>query len=159
MKMDTVNLARNLLSELEHERISHTSDIPRPWLQAKMRQIGLETYIHNFTLNFPFGGGKKFQGKNIYGILRAPRIGSTEAIVLSMPYRPPNTAHTAITPTVPLLLAFANFARKQKYWSKDLIFVVTDQEQLGMQVGRKFKQFAWNFYIVQKMAKFLFQKL
>lgn len=135
MKMDTVNLARNLYQELEHERTTHTSSMPYPWLQAKMRQIGLETYQHNFTLDFPFGGGKKFQGKNIYGILRAPRIGSTEAIVLTMPYRPPNTAHTSITPTVPLLLAFADFARRQKYWSKDLIFVITDQEQLGMQVN------------------------
>lgn len=133
MKMESVNFARNLLQELEHERTTHTSAMPYPWLQAKMRQIGLETYVHNFTLNFPFGGGKKFQGKNIYGILRAPRIGSTEAIVLSMPYRPPNTAHTSTTPTVPLLLAFADFARRQKYWSKDLIFVISDQEQLGMQ--------------------------
>lgn len=131
--MDSVNLARNLLQELEHERTTHKAAIPYPWLQAKMRQIGLETYAHNFTLNFPFGGGKTFQGKNVYGILRAPRIGSTEAIVLSIPYRPSNTAHTSITSGVPLLLAFADFARRQKYWSKDLIFVVTDQEQLGMQ--------------------------
>lgn len=131
--MDSVNLARNLLQELEHERTTHKTAMPYPWLQAKMRQIGLETYVHNFTLNFPFGGGKAFTGKNIYGILRAPRIGSTEAIVLSTPYRPPNTAHTSITSSVPLLLAFADFARRQKYWSKDVIFVITDQEQLGMQ--------------------------
>lgn len=126
-------MARTLHTELEHERTSHKSAIPYPWLQAKMKQIGLETYVHNFTLNYPFGGGKKFQGKNIYGILRAPRIGSTESIVLTVPYRPPNTAHTSVTAGVPLLLAFADFARRQKYWSKDIIFLVTDQEQLGMQ--------------------------
>lgn len=131
--MDTVNLAKTFYTELEHERESHKSSIPFPWLKAKMKQIGLETYVHNFTLNYPFGGGKQFQGKNIYGILRAPRIGSTESIVLSAPYRPPNTAHTSLTAGVPLLLAFADFARRQKYWSKDIIFVVTDQEQLGMQ--------------------------
>lgn len=131
--MDSVNLARNLLHELEHERETHKTALPYPWLQAKMRQIGLETYTHNFTLNYPFGGGKEFHGKNVYGIVRAPRIGSTESILLSMPYRPPNTAHTSITSTVPLLLAFAEFARRQKYWSKDLIFLVCDQEQLGMQ--------------------------
>lgn len=126
-------MARTLHTELEHERISHKSGIPYPWMQAKMKQIGLETYVHNFTLNYPFGGGKTFQGKNIYGILRAPRIGSTESIVLTVPYRPPNTAHTSVTAGVPLLLAFADFARRQKYWSKDIIFLVTDQEQLGMQ--------------------------
>lgn len=75
--------------------------------------------------------------------------------MLSLPYRPPNTAHTSITPGLPLLLAFADFARsnltnltkyqydinslihcytlEQKYWSKDIIFLVTDQEQLGVQ--------------------------
>lgn len=131
--MDTVKLANTLKTELEHERESHKSAIPYPWMQAKMKQIGLETYVHNFTLNYPFGGGKQFQGKNIYGILRAPRIGSTESIVLTVPYRPPNTAHTSVTAGVPLLLAFADFARRQKYWSKDIIFLVTDQEQLGMQ--------------------------
>lgn len=131
--MDSVNLARTLLQELEHERTTHKSGIPYPWLQAKMKQIGLETYTHNFTLNYPFGGGKTFQGKNIYGILRAPRIGSTESIVLSVPYRPPSSAHTTVTPGVPLLLAFADFARRQRYWSKDIIFLVTDQEQLGIQ--------------------------
>jgi GPI-anchor transamidase subunit GAA1 len=133
LKMDTVNFARNLQNELEHERTTHKTSIPYPWLQAKMKQIGLETYVHNFTLNYPFGGGKQFHGKNIYGILRAPRIGSTESIVLTVPYRPPNTAHTSITAGVPLLLAFADFARRQKYWSKDIIFLITDQEQLGMQ--------------------------
>ena len=28
-------------------------------------------------------------GQNVYGILRAPRASRTEAIVLSLPYRPP----------------------------------------------------------------------
>lgn len=133
LKMDSVNFANTLLNELQHERETHKTGLPYPWLQAKMKQIGLETYVHNFTLNYPYGGGKTFQGKNVYGIVRAPRIGSTESILLSMPYRPPNSAHTSTTPTIPLLLAFAEFARRQKYWSKDLIFLVSDQEQLGMQ--------------------------
>lgn len=31
------------------------------------------------------------------------------------------------------MLAFADFARRQKYWAKDIIFLITDKEQLGMQ--------------------------
>lgn len=58
IKMDSVNMAKNLLNELESERITHKSSLPYPWVQAKMKQIGLETYTHNFTLNYPFGGGK-----------------------------------------------------------------------------------------------------
>ena len=30
-----------------------------------------------------------FDGRNVNGILRAPRAASTEALVLSVPYRPP----------------------------------------------------------------------
>lgn len=78
-----------------------------------MRQIGLDTYTHNFTLNYPFGGGKIFTGKNVYGILRAPRIGSTESFVISAPYRPPESVHTDVMPSIPLLLAFAQFARSK----------------------------------------------
>lgn len=106
--------------------------MPYPWLLAKMRQIGLETHTQNFTLNYPFGGGKTFTGKNVYGILRAPRIGSTEAIVISCPYRSPDSIHTDLSSTIPLMLAFADFARRQKYWAKDIVFLITDGEQLGM---------------------------
>lgn len=85
--------------------------MPTAWLTAKMRQIGLDTYTHNFTLNYPLGGGKVFTGKNVYGILRAPRIGSTESFVISAPYRPPSSVHPEVTHSIPILLAFANHAR------------------------------------------------
>lgn len=88
-----------------------------------MRQIGLETYTHNFTLNYPLGGGKVFKGKNVYGILRAPRIGSTESIVISVPYRPPESMHAEITHGVPLMLAFAEFARSM-FFSFNFIFLI-----------------------------------
>lgn len=79
-----------------------------------MRQIGLDTYTHNFTLNYPFGGGKVFTGRNVYGILRAPRIGSTESFVITAPYRPPDSLHPAVAHSVPVLLAFANHARSTR---------------------------------------------
>lgn len=132
IKQDSARFAQTMLDELNRERINHKTKIPYSWLIAKMKQIGLETHTHNFTLNYPFGGGKKFEGKNVYGIFRAPRISSTEAIVFSVPYRPPNSVHTEITASIPILLAFADFARKKNYWSKDLVFVITDQEQLGI---------------------------
>lgn len=155
IKTDTANLAKSLLDELNREKETYTSKIPYPWVSAKMQQIGLETYTHNFTLNYPLGGGRTFTGKNIYGILRAPRAASTESFVISVPYRPPDSVHTDITAGVPLILAFADYARseffylfkfycheiiymyffffeEQKYWSKDIIFLITEQEQLGV---------------------------
>ena len=115
IKQDSARFAQGLLDELNRERITHSSKIPFAWLIAKMKQIGLETHVHNFTLHYPFGGGKTFYGKNVYGILRAPRISSTEGIVFSTPYRPPNSMHPDITSSVPSLLAFAEFARSNIY--------------------------------------------
>uniref|UniRef100_A0A2M4BHL8 GPI-anchor transamidase component GPAA1 n=1 Tax=Anopheles marajoara TaxID=58244 RepID=A0A2M4BHL8_9DIPT len=131
--METVALVKSLAGELQRERENYPKGLPYPWLLAKMRRFGLETHTHNFTLNYPYGGGKRFKGENVFGILRAPRIASTESIVISVPYRPPETVHTDVSAGVPLMLAFADFARKKKYWAKDIIFLVTEQEQLGMQ--------------------------
>ncbi|EDW00213.1 glycosylphosphatidylinositol anchor attachment 1 protein [Drosophila grimshawi] len=133
IRIDANRLAVQLLEELQRERKDHQSTTPHAWILAKFNEFGLETHTHNYSLRYPFGGGKEFHGKNIYGILRAPRIGSTEGIVFSAPYRAPSSVHVEISPSVPLLLAFADFARRKNYWAKDLIFLVTEQEQLGMQ--------------------------
>ncbi|XP_017852048.1 glycosylphosphatidylinositol anchor attachment 1 protein [Drosophila busckii] len=133
IRIDANRLAVQLLEELQRERKDHQATTPHAWIAAKFNEFGLETHVHNFTLRYPFGNGKEFHGKNVYGILRAPRIGSTEGIVFSAPYRAPNSVDVDITPSVPLLLAFADFARRKNYWAKDLIFLVTEQEQLGMQ--------------------------
>ncbi|XP_036319071.1 glycosylphosphatidylinositol anchor attachment 1 protein [Rhagoletis pomonella] len=129
---DSVRFAQSLYEELLRERSDHKSTTPHAWIFAKMHQIGLETHVHNFTLRYPFGSGKEYHGKNVYGILRAPRISSTEGVVFSAPYRSVNSVHVDITASVPMLLAFADFARKKNYWAKDLVFLVTEQEQLGM---------------------------
>ncbi|KAH8317445.1 hypothetical protein KR074_005072 [Drosophila pseudoananassae] len=133
IRVDANRLAIQLLEELHRERTNHVSTTPHAWIAAKMNEFGLETHTHNYTLRYPFGGGKEYHGKNVYGILRAPRIASTEGIVFTAPYRAASSVHTDISPSVPLLLAFADFARRKNYWAKDLIFLVTEQEQLGMQ--------------------------
>lgn len=69
----------------------------------------------------------------MYGILRAPRSASTEAIVVTVPYRPPNSPHLTTLPGLALTLALAKFFRRQKYWAKDIIFLVSEHEQLGVQ--------------------------
>lgn len=113
IRSEIVNYALHLADELGRERETHKSTVPTAWLLAKMRQVGLETYAHNFTLNYPLGGGRVFHGKNIYGILRAPRIGSTESVVISAPYRTTESIHPVVMHSIPILLAFANFARRK----------------------------------------------
>uniref|UniRef100_A0A2A4JZN8 Glycosylphosphatidylinositol anchor attachment 1 protein n=1 Tax=Heliothis virescens TaxID=7102 RepID=A0A2A4JZN8_HELVI len=118
--------------ELE-DKYDDLDDMPVPWLVAKMSQIHLEVYTHNFTLNYPLGQGQVYKGTNVYGILRAPRTSSLEAIVVTAPYRSLSTHQKGTAAGIALMLAFAKFARPQKYWAKDIIFLVTEHEQLGMQ--------------------------
>lgn len=125
--------AKIILEELEAEAERFPDSVPTTWLLAKLNRLNLDTYTHNFTLHYPLGKGTKYTGKNVYGILRAPRSASTEAIVISLPYRPPSSAHLTTAPGLALLLALAKFFRKQKYWAKDIIFLITEHEQLGIQ--------------------------
>lgn len=47
--------ARRFHEELLDEMKKYDNSIPYPWLSAKFKQIGLDTYTHNFTLNYPLG--------------------------------------------------------------------------------------------------------
>ncbi len=60
-----------------------------------------------------------FHGQNVYGILRAPRASSTEAVVLSAPYRPPAADRDRTTGGVALMLALA-----KEFRSKSRCFVL-----------------------------------
>lgn len=119
--------------ELIDEMKKYDNSIPYPWLLAKFKQLGLDTYTHNFTLYSPLSNKEKYTGQNVYGILRAARASSTEALVLSVPYRPPTSVHGSTSASIAIMLAFAKFANKEKYWAKDLIFLITEHEQLGIQ--------------------------
>ena len=129
--------AERYLEGLRDEAERYPSNVPFPWIESQLRQIGLEVYTHNFTLTYPLGAAdvkkRTFQGRNVYAILRAPRASSTEALVLSAPYRPPFSVEPATDVSVALLLASAKFFRYQNYWAKDIIFLITEHEQLGMQ--------------------------
>ncbi|XP_024943463.1 glycosylphosphatidylinositol anchor attachment 1 protein isoform X2 [Cephus cinctus] len=124
--------AKQFHNELIEEMKRYPDKMPYPWLLAKFNQLYLDVYMHNFTLNYPFRE-QQFTGQNVYGIVRAPRGASTEAIIVSVPYRPISSVNLNTAPSIALLLAFAKCCRKQKYWAKDIIFLVTEHEQLGMQ--------------------------
>lgn len=49
----------------------------------------------------------------MYGILRAARAASTEAVILSVPYRPPSSIHPTTAPAIGIMLAFAKYANRK----------------------------------------------
>ncbi|XP_046385153.1 glycosylphosphatidylinositol anchor attachment 1 protein [Ischnura elegans] len=132
-EFDEYASAKTFFTEITEEAARYPDSVPYPWLIAKLKQLNLDTYTHNFTLKYPLGARKVYTGKNVYGILRAPRGSSTEALVLSVPYRPPNSVYPTTAPSLAIAMALAKFFRRQKYWAKDIIFLVTEHEQLGVQ--------------------------
>lgn len=124
--------AKSYLEDLKYEAEKNPN--PFPWIEARLRQLGLEVYRHNFTLHFPLGRKEQiYKGDNIYAILRAPRASSTEGLVLATPYRSPLSIEAPTQVSLALLLTMAKFFRHQNYWAKDIIFLITQHEQLGMQ--------------------------
>ncbi|XP_054164940.1 glycosylphosphatidylinositol anchor attachment 1 protein-like [Oppia nitens] len=107
--------------------------VPYNWLIKQFQQIGLEVYSHNFTLNYPFGDKTRFEGKNIYAILRSERTASTEAIVLSSPYRTKLSQHSSTLPGIALMISLAKYFSRENYWAKDLIFLINEYELVGIQ--------------------------
>jgi len=45
-----------------------------------------------------------------------------------------DSVHPDNSAGVAMLLAIAKFCRENKYWAKDIVFLITDNEQLGTQV-------------------------
>lgn len=103
------------------------------WLIDKMSTIGLEVYQQNFTVQIPVELSKQGRvvGNNIYGILRAPRIAGTEALVFSVPFKGEQNGPFY---ELVLMLSLAQQFRNNIYWSKDIIFLVTEHQELGMQI-------------------------
>jgi hypothetical protein len=50
---------------------------------------------------------KVYTGKNVYGILRASRGASTECLVISSPYRPPDSVFTGTYAGIAIMLSLA----------------------------------------------------
>ncbi|XP_071483210.1 glycosylphosphatidylinositol anchor attachment 1 protein-like [Diadema antillarum] len=116
--------------------------MPVEWLREQFTELGLDVFEQNFTVNHPFmeKGDRNAlvdsnSGTNVYAILRAPRIASTEAMVITVPFRNKESSKTLDRNNfgIGLVLSVAKFFSRQMYWSKDIIFVIVDKEEVGMQ--------------------------
>ena len=95
-----ITFIQNIFSKAASEMIANA-----------MENSGLQTYHQNFTVHMPFAGimePHSSMGVNIYGILRAPRIAGTEAVVISVPYDQGNNKGA-----LALMLAFADHCRSK----------------------------------------------
>jgi len=117
------------------------------WIIDKFVEIGLDTYSQNYTFRYPHNTHKDYYGKNVYGILRAPRTAGTEAVVLSAPFRSePSNENTLAG--IALILGLAKAFREHTYWAKDIIFLITEDDMIGMQAWLSAYHHTYSEYIV-----------
>ncbi|GAB1606510.1 glycosylphosphatidylinositol anchor attachment 1 protein-like [Argonauta hians] len=114
------------------------SRLLRDWLFSRFEELGLEVYFQNYSVQYPLQllGDQKVPGQNVYAILRAPRASSTEAVVLSIPIRSKNMISQTLTDTsggIALMLALTKFFKRHTFWAKDIIFLLTQHEHIGME--------------------------
>jgi len=126
-------LARRYFTSLKAEAERYPTGMPHSFISAQLKQLGLDTYTHNYSLQYPLGENKVYTGRNVYGILRASRGASTEALVITAPYRPPDSTLTQTNAGIAVMLSLAASFRKASYWARDIIFLVTEHEQLGIE--------------------------
>lgn len=69
----------------------------------------------------------------MYSIFRASRAPSSEAIVLSAPFRSEDSPHGSTLAGVALMISLAKYFSSKNYWAKDIIFLVADHEMVGIQ--------------------------
>ncbi|KAJ2477795.1 Glycosyl phosphatidyl inositol protein transamidase complex subunit [Coemansia sp. RSA 2131] len=99
-------------------------------VEAVFASIGLDTETQAFTYSkVPRIG--KHAGTNVHGILRAPRSDSVEALVIAASWTTASNASNVNA--VRLMAGLAQYASEQVYWARDIVFVVTDSGEQGIE--------------------------
>ncbi|PVD20704.1 hypothetical protein C0Q70_18863 [Pomacea canaliculata] len=108
--------------------------VPKDWIFRQFQNLGLETYRHNFTIKYPFkmAISQDLVGENIFAILRARRAASTEALVMATPLRAASTTKTQTDGGIAVMLGLAEQFRKNPYWAKDVIFLLSEFDEVGV---------------------------
>ncbi|KAG4300846.1 hypothetical protein PCK1_002923 [Pneumocystis canis] len=104
-------------------------DIKFDSLDQIFKKLGLRTAIQDYKVNFK---GKTYSGRNFYAILDAPRADGTEALVLSAAWK--NMDGKLNKGGISLLLSLSRYFKRWSLWSKDIIFLIPEEKEVGVQV-------------------------
>ncbi|KAK2719626.1 hypothetical protein QYM36_005190 [Artemia franciscana] len=127
------NVSKEFLAGIKEEIRRSPEKNLNVWIASQFQQLGLDVSTQNFVLQYNIGPDINLSGKNIYGILRARRHSSKESLVLAAPYRQTNSTFTDTNGGIALMLALAKELRSASFLAKDIIFLISDHEYLGVQ--------------------------
>ena len=110
----------SLVGKPSEERNARLADIFRSsGLKVATQKYGYTAAAANAT------------GENVYAVLQGPRADATEAIVLIAAWK--NMAGVENQSGVALVLTLARYFKRWSLWSKDIIFLVTEDSVAGPQ--------------------------
>lgn len=90
--------------------------LPIQYLKEEFSKHGSLVHEHNFVFRYPFGLNQPlYHGTNLYAIFRAPRAPSTEAIIISSPYRSALNSRGSTLPSISLMLSLAKFFSSKQF--------------------------------------------
>ncbi|KAL0091128.1 GPI transamidase GAA1 [Phycomyces blakesleeanus] len=102
------------------------SEMRASFIQEELRRIGFTSALQHFSVN-----GLNETGVNAFAIHRAPRSDGKEALILSAPWVSRTGDYN--TNGIAALLSLAKLFKRNIYWSKDIILLVTDKDLSGTQ--------------------------
>ncbi|KAJ1919992.1 Glycosyl phosphatidyl inositol protein transamidase complex subunit [Mycoemilia scoparia] len=115
----------------DHNLLTHESNkeiIDK--VESLFSGYGLTTETQTFRYK-KLPNGEFYQGTNLHGIVHAPRSDHVESIVLCASLKTGNNESNYNA--IKLLSSFAYYTTKVNYWAKDVIFLVTDSGEAGVE--------------------------
>ncbi|CAB3407420.1 unnamed protein product [Caenorhabditis bovis] len=135
-KFDKAGLASKLTRELDNLPKSKSQ---QEFICENFLRWGLSCYEQKWRTNI---AAFKTSGTNVYGWVRAGRADGTEAQLIAVQLGARRTSAIAH------VMAFANFAKDQVYWARDIVFVFVENA-VGMAAFLdKYHNFANNSAII-----------
>lgn len=128
-----VHRADTYLSDLERLRDANATSSERAeYISLQFQKLRIPASIQNYTFHTRHG---PISGSNSYAILPAPRYSGAEAAIISASWlsRTGEGDGTLNLRGVATVLSLAAFLNQYSFWSKDLIFVISDGYMEGMQ--------------------------
>ncbi|KAI9257622.1 Gaa1-like protein [Sporodiniella umbellata] len=101
------------------------SEIRAQSIHEEFRRSGFISAVQHFTLD------NNTKGTNVFAINKAPRSDGKEALILSAPWMSRTGEYN--TNGIAVLMSLAKLFKRNVYWAKDIILLITDQEKLGTQ--------------------------
>ncbi|CAG8486788.1 16795_t:CDS:10 [Acaulospora morrowiae] len=100
-------------------------------IEDQLKRSGFKTAKQNFTV---VSSGRVISGVNVFGVLNSPRADGTEALVLSAPWISKDGVTININ-GIAAALSIGKFFKNTDYtyWSKDIIILITDGGEAGVQ--------------------------